>query len=165
MALHTIARRWAALDTEIRALDRDIKTILDTIAAPLLARHGVGYHTAGSLLCAAGDNPDRLATEASFAALCGTSPVAVSSGRSNRHRLNRAGTDKPTPPCGASSSSAYEAGTRPRRTTSSDASPPGTPNATPSDASLGEYPGAGHGGLFVGNGEGRPRCLATRWPV
>jgi transposase len=62
MALHSIARRWAALDTEIRALDRDIKTILDTIAAPLLARHGVGYETAGSLLCAAGDNPDRLAT-------------------------------------------------------------------------------------------------------
>jgi transposase len=91
MALHSIARRWAALDTEIRALDRDIKTILDTIAAPLLARHGVGYETAGSLLCAAGDNPDRLATEASFAALCGTSPVPVSSGRSNRHRLNRAG--------------------------------------------------------------------------
>ena len=90
-ALHSIARRWAALDTEIRALDRDIKTILDTIAAPLLARHGVGYETAGSLLCAAGDNPDRLATEASFAALCGTSPVPVSSGRSNRHRLNRAG--------------------------------------------------------------------------
>jgi transposase len=91
MALHSIARRWAGLDTEIRALDRDIKTILDTIAAPLLARHGVGYETAGSLLCAAGDNPDRLATEASFAALCGTSPVPVSSGRSNRHRLNRAG--------------------------------------------------------------------------
>jgi transposase len=90
-ALHSIARRWAALDTEIRALDRDIKTILDTIAAPLLARHGVGYDTAGSLLCAAGDNPDRLATEASFAALCGTSPVPVSSGRSSRHRLNRAG--------------------------------------------------------------------------
>jgi transposase len=91
MALHSIARRWAALDTEIRALDRDIKTILDTIAAPLLARHGVGYETAGSLLCAAGDNPDRLATEASFAALCGTSLVAVSSGRSHRHRLNRPG--------------------------------------------------------------------------
>jgi transposase len=67
------------------------KTILDAIAAPLLARHGVGYETAGSLLCAAGDNPDRLATEASFAALCGTSPVPVSSGRTNRHRLNRAG--------------------------------------------------------------------------
>jgi len=33
------------------------------------------------------------------------------------------------------------------------------------NASLGEYRGAGHPGLFVGNGEGRPRCLTTRWPV
>jgi len=90
-ALRSIARRGAGLDTEIRALDRAIKTILDSIAAPLLARHDLGYETAGSLLCAAGDNPDRLATEASFAALCGTSPVPMSSGRSNRHRLNRAG--------------------------------------------------------------------------
>jgi transposase len=90
-ALPAIARRWAALDTENRTRDRDIKTILDSIAAPLLARHGVGYETAGCLLCAAGDNPDRPATEASFAALCGTSPVPVSSGRTNRHRLNRAG--------------------------------------------------------------------------
>jgi hypothetical protein len=35
-------------------LDNVIKTILDTIAAPLLARHGVGYETAGALLCTAG---------------------------------------------------------------------------------------------------------------
>ena len=81
-----------ALDTEIRDLDRAIKTILDTIAAPLLARHGVGYETAGALLCTAGDNPERLATEASFAALCGTVTGArSSSGKPNRHRLNRAG--------------------------------------------------------------------------
>ena len=32
-------------------------------------------------------------------------------------------------------------------------------------SSLGEYRGAGHRGLFVGSGEGRPRCLATGWPV
>ena len=74
-----------------RDLDQAIKTILDTIAAPLLARHGVGYETAGALLCTAGDNPDRLATEASFAALCGTAPVPISTGNSNRRRLNRAG--------------------------------------------------------------------------
>ena len=66
-ALVTIARRWTALDTEIRELDQAIKTVLDAIAAPLLARHGVGYDTAGALLCTAGDNPGRLATEASFA--------------------------------------------------------------------------------------------------
>ena len=86
-----IARRWTGLDTEIKELDQAIKAILDTIAAPLLARHGVGYDTAGALLCTAGDNPDRLATEASFASLCGTAPVPISTGNSNRRRLNRAG--------------------------------------------------------------------------
>ncbi len=90
-ALVTIARRWVTLDTEIKELDRAIKAILDTIAAPLLARHGVGYDTAGALLCAAGDNPERLATESSFAALCGTAPVPISSGNTQRRRLNRAG--------------------------------------------------------------------------
>jgi len=68
-------------------LDNVIKTILDTIAAPLLARHGVGYETAGALLCTAGDNPDRLATEASFASLCGTPPVPISTGNSKLRRL------------------------------------------------------------------------------
>ena len=41
-ALVAIARRRLALDAEIRELDRAIKTVLDTIAAPLLARPGLG---------------------------------------------------------------------------------------------------------------------------
>jgi transposase len=90
-ALVAVARRWTTLDAEIGELDRAIKIILDTIAVPLLARHGVGYETAGALLCTAGDNPERLATEASFASLCGTAPVPISTGNSNRRRLNRAG--------------------------------------------------------------------------
>lgn len=90
-ALLSIARRWSALDAEIVELNRAIKTILDTIAAPLLARYGVGYETAGALLCTAGDNPDRLGSEASFASLCGTAPVPISTGNSNRRRLNRGG--------------------------------------------------------------------------
>ena len=65
-ALVTIARRWAALDAEIAELDRAIKTILDAIAAPLLARHGVGYETAGALLVEVGKQRlrDRLRPEA-----------------------------------------------------------------------------------------------------
>ncbi|MEU7363793.1 transposase [Streptomyces olivaceoviridis] len=39
----------------------------------------------------AGDNPDRLRFEAAFAHLCGAAPVPASSGRTNRHRLNRDG--------------------------------------------------------------------------
>ena len=77
--------------TRSHELSRDIKQVLDTIAAPLLERHGVGYETTGTLLCAAGDNPERLRTEAGYAALCGSAPVRVSSGKTNRHRLNRAG--------------------------------------------------------------------------
>jgi transposase len=53
--------------------------------------NGVGTQTAAALLTAAGDNPDRLQHEASFAALCGSSPRDASSGRQQRHRLNRGG--------------------------------------------------------------------------
>ena len=52
---------------------------------------GVGPDTAAALLVTAGDNPKRLTTEASFAALCGASPVQASSGQTIRHRLNRGG--------------------------------------------------------------------------
>jgi transposase len=90
-ALATVARRWRALDDETRDLDRHIKAILDDVAGPLVAVHGVGYETAGQLLVTAGDNPARLHHERSFAALCGSSPVQASSGRTNRHRLNRGG--------------------------------------------------------------------------
>jgi transposase len=90
-ALRSIAQRWLALNDETRELSCDIKHILDIIATPMLERHGIGYETTGTLLCAAGDNPERLNTEAGYAALCGTAPVRVSSGKTNRHRLNRAG--------------------------------------------------------------------------
>lgn len=57
----------------------------------LMAIKGVGPVTGTQLLLTAGDNPDRLRSSASFAALCGTSPIPVSSGRTDRHRLSRGG--------------------------------------------------------------------------
>ncbi|MFE9590338.1 transposase [Streptomyces microflavus] len=54
------------------------------------AAFGVGPDTA-ALLVTAGGNPDRLRTEAAFAALCGVAPVPASNGRTNRHRLSRGG--------------------------------------------------------------------------
>ena len=54
-------------------------------------KHGVGPKIAGQLLITAGDNPTRIHSEASFAALCGASPMPASSGKTNRHRLNRGG--------------------------------------------------------------------------
>ena len=56
-----------------------------------LAAQGVGLHVAATLLATLGDNPDRLRGEASFAALCGVSPVDASSGKQRRHRLHRGG--------------------------------------------------------------------------
>jgi transposase len=91
LALRRLAHRCRALDTEIAAADTDLRTLIQATAPGLLAQYGVGVDVAGQLLVTAGDNPDRLHTEASFAALCGTSPVPVSSGRTNRHRLNRGG--------------------------------------------------------------------------
>jgi transposase len=90
-ALGAVARRWCHLDDEIATLSADIKAVLDDLAPDLIAIHGVGYETAGQLLITAGDNPHRLANERAFAALCGTSPVPVSSGRTNRYRVNRGG--------------------------------------------------------------------------
>jgi transposase len=65
---------------------------LVTAAAPdLLELPGFGVETAGQLLTTARDNPDRLRSEAAFAHLCGAAPIPVSSGRTDRHRLNRGG--------------------------------------------------------------------------
>ena len=57
----------------------------------LVALFGIGQDNAGALLVAAGDNPQRLRSEACFAMLCGSSPIQASSGKTIRHRLNRGG--------------------------------------------------------------------------
>lgn len=89
--LKLLAERWTALSAELTQLDAQLAPLIGAAAPRLLATHGVGPDTAAALLVAAGDNPERLATEASFAALCGVSPVDASSGRQHRHRLNRGG--------------------------------------------------------------------------
>ena len=61
------------------------------LAPDLIGKNSVGYQSASQLLITAGDNPERLKSEASFAALCGVSPIPASSGQTRRHRLNRGG--------------------------------------------------------------------------
>jgi transposase len=90
-ALRHPARRWRLLEAEVRELDRDLAALTRRAAPRLLAEPGVGPGCAGRLLAAAGDNPDRLRSDAALAALCGASPVAASSGKVVRHRLNRGG--------------------------------------------------------------------------
>jgi transposase len=90
-ALCHLARRHRALTAELQALNTDLAALTCQAAPRLLARYGVGVQTAGQLLVTAGDNPDRLHSDAALAALCGASPVAASSGKTVRHRLNRGG--------------------------------------------------------------------------
>lgn len=78
--------RDAALDME-----RAIEASLEENCPALLAMYGCGPVSAAKLAVAAGDNPGRLRSEASFAAICGACPIPASSGKTVRHRLNRGG--------------------------------------------------------------------------
>ena len=91
IALRSLARRYVELHDEIGELDERIGAIVEDLAPNLVTRCGIGRETAAQLLLTAGDNPGRLTSEASFAALCGVSPVPASSGKTIRHRLNRGG--------------------------------------------------------------------------
>jgi transposase len=90
-SLRTLARRWQQLQAELTQLDRQLQELVSAAAPTLVALPGVGVETAGQLLVTAGDNPQRLRSEAAFAHLCGAAPIPASSGRTHRHRLNRGG--------------------------------------------------------------------------
>ncbi|MFJ8010930.1 IS110 family transposase [Streptomyces sp. NPDC096339] len=89
--LRLLARRIQHLTEEIEDLTTRITEVITRHNPQLLACYGVGPDTAATLLISAGDNPERLRSEASFAALCGVSPVEASSGKTQRRRLNRGG--------------------------------------------------------------------------
>jgi transposase len=91
LALGTLAHRHQALNREIKALTAELDRLTATAAPTLVALFGIGQDNAGALLVAAGDNPQRLRSEACFAMLCGSSPIPASSGKTVRHRLNRGG--------------------------------------------------------------------------
>ena len=91
LALKYLARRIFDLNDEIAELDRFIGPLVEELAPNLLQLEGVGTEIAGELVVAAGENPDRLRCEASFAMMCGACPIPASSGKTQRHRLNRGG--------------------------------------------------------------------------
>jgi transposase len=90
-ALVTLGRRVLALDEEKERLEVLLAELVTKTAPSLLELHGVGVDTAAALLVAAGDNPDRLRSEAAWAHLCGVAPIEASSGKVTRYRLNRGG--------------------------------------------------------------------------
>jgi len=91
ISLKSLGRRYLELHDEIADLDAMIGAIVDELAPSLVIRNSIGKESAAQLLLTVGDNPDRIKLEASFAALCGVSPVPASSGKVTRHRLNRGG--------------------------------------------------------------------------
>lgn len=90
-ALRASARRWLVLHQEVSEHDRELDTLVSATAPKLTAAPGIANLTAAALLLLAGDNPDRIHSEAAFAKMCGACPIPASSGRTNRHRLNRGG--------------------------------------------------------------------------
>jgi transposase len=90
-ALKTLAKRHQFLTAEADDLRGQIRNLAGEANPHLMSLYGVGPITAAQLLITAGGNPDRLRSEASFAALCGTAPVPASSGKTTRHRLSRGG--------------------------------------------------------------------------
>jgi transposase len=90
-ALRSIARRYRTLSKEIAELGSQLDRLVAEVAPDLLALPAVGTNHAATLLTVAGDNPERLRSEASFASLCGVAPIPASSGKTVRYRLNRGG--------------------------------------------------------------------------
>ncbi len=88
LALRSVARRIAELTDEIRELDTELERLVKITAPTMLTKLGIGPNHAATLLVAAGENIDRLTSEAAFAHLCGVAPIPASSGKTTRHRLN-----------------------------------------------------------------------------
>jgi transposase len=89
--LGSLARRGLELHEEIKVHTRHLKALTAAAAPRLTESFGIGFDTAAELLITAGDNTDRVRSEAAFAKLCGACPIPASSGKTNRHRLNRGG--------------------------------------------------------------------------
>lgn len=90
-AMRRLGRRIAALDTEIADADADLQALVAATAPATLDVYGAGPDSVGQLLVTAGDNPDRLVSEAALARLCGIAPIPASSGNTSHHRLHRGG--------------------------------------------------------------------------
>lgn len=89
--LNLLADRWLSLTEELRLIGKRLTELTKSTACHLLEQFGVGPYVAATLMVTAGDNPTRLHKESSFAALCGVNPLEASSGKTQRHRLNRGG--------------------------------------------------------------------------
>lgn len=91
LALRSLARRIRELDRELDQLDRQLERLAEAAAPRTIQLFGVGTQSACQLLVTAGQNIERLHSEAAFAKLCAAAPIQASSGRTKRHRLDHGG--------------------------------------------------------------------------
>lgn len=91
LALRSLAERIQVLDREISTLEDHLRALVTAVAPSTTALLGIGPCHAAQLLVTAGQNLDRLRSEAAFAHLCGTDPIPASSGKTTRYRLNPGG--------------------------------------------------------------------------
>ena len=90
-SLRALARRWLALNEEVKAHDAHLEQLAQQCAPTLVEAHGTKANTAAETLLLVGGNPGRIHSEAALAKSCGVCPVTASSGKTSRHRLNRGG--------------------------------------------------------------------------
>lgn len=90
-ALRALARRISDLDAEITEADKILTDLVKRVCPTLLAMPQVGTQSAAQLVITAGENIERMRSEAAFAKLAGVAPLPASSGKTTRHRLNPGG--------------------------------------------------------------------------
>jgi transposase len=83
-------RRIADLTRTINQLHQELAVLVAKVAPQLLADHGLGVLTAAKLIGEIA-GIERFTTDAQLARLAGCAPIPVSSGRTDRHRLDRGG--------------------------------------------------------------------------
>ena len=83
-------RRVGELSRTIKALEREIAGLVSTVAPQLLTEPGFGPLTAAKLVGEVA-GAARFSSEAKLARAAGVAPIPVSSGKTNRHRLDRGG--------------------------------------------------------------------------
>lgn len=89
--MKSMAQTHKNLKAVAEQLETQMKAVMEEHYPALLAIYGVGVIAAADLAVTAGDNPQRIRSEAAFAKLCGVCPIPASSGKTSRHRLNRGG--------------------------------------------------------------------------
>lgn len=91
ISLKSLATTYNMLRAQCDELDNKITDLVEVINPGVTQVFGCRALTAAELIVSVGENPQRIRSQAALAHLWGVAPIPASSGRTNRHRLNRGG--------------------------------------------------------------------------